>query len=286
MSVSWKNVYFARRVRVRILAGLALAWAICSVTTAQIAQRLEFEVASVKLSPTPESFTTLDRGGPESSNPGSWSCEYYSLHNLLSKAFALDDSQISGPSWMSSRRFHISAKLAPATTQEQFREMLRNLMIDRFSLVAHRESRVVARYELAVGNRDRNLLRKSAERMPRTESASAPQRPALDVDGFPKLGPPSSEPEILTIRGRTRLFFPKTSMKDLAEELSMKLGKPVADVSGLSGKYDVGLYWSEDDSGPSLKEALRDQLGLRLSEKKGPVDFVVVDRIEKLPTGN
>ncbi len=286
MSLSWENVCFTRWVRARILAGLALAWATCSVTTAQTAPHLEFEVASVKLSPATKSFTTLDRGGPESSNPGSWSCEYYSLRNLLSKAFALDDSQITGPPWMANQRFHINAKLAPTTTREQFREMLRNLLIDRFSLGAHRESRVVARYELGVVKSDRNLLGKSVERLPGTERAGAPRRPALDSDGFPRLGPPSSEPEILTIQGRTRLFFPKTSMKDLAEELATKLGRPVADVTGLFGEYDIGLYWSDDDSGQSLKEALRDQLGLRLSEKKGPVDFVVVDRIEKLPTGN
>ncbi len=75
-------------------------------------------------------------------------------------------------------------------------------------------------------------------------------------------------------------------MKDMAEELSFKLGRLVVDATGLEGQYDIGLHWTDDDSGPSLTQALRDQLGLRLVERKGPVDFVVVEHIEKLPTGN
>jgi uncharacterized protein (TIGR03435 family) len=227
----------------------------------------------------------LDRGGPESSTPGNWFCEYCTLRDVLVRAFARDSSQISGPAWLDNQRFHIDAKLPPATTRAQFREMLHKFLIDRFALAAHMESRVVTRYELAVANSG-HKLRKSAERVPPAQQATAPQRPGLDADGFPKLGPPSDEPQIQTILGRTRMYFPRTSMKDMAEELSFKLGRLVVDTTGLEGQYDIGLHWTDDDSGPSLTQALRDQLGLRLLERKGPVDFVVVEHIEKLPTGN
>jgi uncharacterized protein (TIGR03435 family) len=246
---------------------------------------LEFDVASVKLSAVRESFTIVDYGGPGSSTPGNWSCEYCNLRKLLSLAFAIDDSQISGPPWMPNQRFHIRANLPPATTGAQFREMLRNLLIGRFALVAHLESRVVARYELAVAGSG-HKLRKSVERVPPAQQTPASKQPALDADGFPKLGPPSGEPEILTIMGRTSMFFPRTAMKDLAEELSFKSGRLVVDTTGLAGEYDIALRWRDDDSGPSLIQALRDQLGLRLVEKKGPVDFLVVEHVEKLPTDN
>jgi len=203
----------------RFLAPLLFLYAICSVATAQSGPRLEFEVASVKLSPAQEPYTTLDRGGPESTTPGSWSCEYCSLRDLLSKAFALDDSQISGPAGMQNRRFHVDARLAPATTREQFREMLRNLLIDRFALQAHVESRLATRYGLAIANRGPKL-RKSVEHLPTKGTAAASSRLALDADGFPILGPPSGEPEIVTIHGRTSMYFPNTTLKDLAEELS------------------------------------------------------------------
>jgi uncharacterized protein (TIGR03435 family) len=269
----------------RYLAGFVFVWANCSVTTAQLGQPLEFDVASVKLSPARESFTSLDRGGPESPTPGNWSCEYYTLRDVLVRAFAVDASQISGPAWMDNQRVHISAKMPPATTRAQFREMLRSLLTERFALKAHLETRVVARYELAIASSG-HKLRKTVERAAPTQQTNTRQIPALDADGFPKAGPPSDVPEILTIMGRTRMFFPGTTMKEFAEELSFKLRTLVVDTTGLEGKYDIGLHWSDNDSGPSLPQSLRDQLGLRLVEKKGSADFVVVEHLEKLPTGN
>lgn len=274
------------QTQMRILARPMLLCAAGSAATAQSVRPLEFEVASVKLSPAENySYTTLDRGGPESDTPGSWSCEYYSLRDILSKAYGLYDFQISGPAWLGNQRFHINAKLPQGTTREQFREMLRNLLIGRFALAAHLESRATARYELAVA-KSGPKLRRSVDRPPAQEPPSRARSAGLDADGFPKLGAPSGEPEILTIQGRTRMFFPSTTMGDLAEELSIKLTRPVIDVTGLKGEYDIGMYWSDDDAGPSLTKALRDQLGLQLVEKKGPVDFLVVQHVEKLPTEN
>jgi hypothetical protein len=77
-------------------------------------------------------------------------------------------------------------------------------------------------------------------------------------------------------------------MQRLADQISGQLGKPVTDATGLKGRYDIGLYWvadstAETDAGPTLLQALQDQLGLRLESKKGPVDFIVVDHAEKTP---
>ena len=237
------------------LAALAL---LGPLLTAQVAHRQEFEVASIKLSPPGVSFTMLNRGGPESPTPGTWSCEYFKLRDLIAKAYSVDTSQVSGPFWMDDQRFHIQAKLASNATHDQFRDMLRNLLIDRFALQAHVESRLISRYELTVVGSDAKL-----------------QKPVSSAD-----------PEVLTVGPRTSLFFPRTTIKDLAEELTSKLAKPVVDRTGLTEEYDLRLRWSEDDSGPSLAQALHDQLGLKLQEKKGAVKFVVIDHIEKLPTPN
>jgi len=121
----------------------------------------------------------------------------------------------------------------------------------------------------------------------RNAVAPSGRRPSmLDPDGFPVLGPPTDAPEIMTVRGRTRMFFPHMSMKDLAEELSFKLGKPVADMTGLTGTYGVGLYWADDDVGPSLQTALHSQLGLLLVGKNSPVDFLIVQHVLRLPIEN
>jgi uncharacterized protein (TIGR03435 family) len=77
-------------------------------------------------------------------------------------------------------------------------------------------------------------------------------------------------------------------------QLSAQLGGPVTDDSGLTGHYDFALYWSarprsaqtEADGGPDLIEAVQAQLGLKLEKRKGPIDYVVVDSVDRVPSGN
>ncbi len=91
------------------------------------------------------------------------------------------------------------------------------------------------------------------------------------------------------------------TMNQLATDLSMMLSTPVMDATGLKGSYDFTLSWLpdlaamgapasapsvDDGGGPTLFAAIESQLGLKLVSKKGPVNTVVIDHIEKLPTQN
>ena len=66
-------------------------------------------------------------------------------------------------------------------------------------------------------------------------------------------------------------------------------GRPVLNRTGLTGRYDIELDWSEDDDEgadvPTLFTAIREQLGLRLEATRAAVQVVVVDHIE-LPSEN
>jgi uncharacterized protein (TIGR03435 family) len=83
-------------------------------------------------------------------------------------------------------------------------------------------------------------------------------------------------------------------MKDLAAALVRRLGRPVADETNLTSKYDFVLNYSGFDLSaapattpmPDLYQALEAQLGLKLESRKGPVETIVVDRVERVPTGN
>lgn len=92
----------------------------------------------------------------------------------------------------------------------------------------------------------------------------------------------------------------------------MVVGRPVVDKTGLTGSYDVMLDFSPEgmgpgpkgpgpaegggnpaeaprdsnDSGPTIFAALQEQLGLKLESRKGPVDVLVVESVEKAPTKN
>ena len=90
----------------------------------------------------------------------------------------------------------------------------------------------------------------------------------------------------------------------LASTLSSQLGRPVIDRTGLTGHYTFKLQWTPDPgqsaskfggplppgvdappppdpNGPSIFTAIQEQLGLRLESQKGPVDLIVIDRVEK-----
>jgi uncharacterized protein (TIGR03435 family) len=87
-------------------------------------------------------------------------------------------------------------------------------------------------------------------------------------------------------------------MQKLADLLAGMLGQQVVDETGLSGVYNFTLEWAPDESqknsgpvtaqssGASLFTALQEQLGLKLEARKGPVQILAVDYIEKAPEGN
>jgi uncharacterized protein (TIGR03435 family) len=70
-------------------------------------------------------------------------------------------------------------------------------------------------------------------------------------------------------------------MTDIAQGLTRYADRRVLDRTGLEGRYDFELQWSD----VSIFTALQEQLGLKLEPTKGPVDVVVIDRVER-PTEN
>jgi uncharacterized protein (TIGR03435 family) len=157
------------------------------------------------------------------------------------------------------------------------------------------------------------------------EAAQTAATPAEGADG-PPLGPPPRDKDgllrtphgqvgIQGMRdGRMRLQGDAMTMARLSDILSMALGRPVVDKTGLTGAYDIRLDFSPEgmgmmrigpkgplvggggnpaegtsdsnDSGPTIFTAIQEQLGLKLESRKGPVDLLVVDSVEKMPTEN
>jgi uncharacterized protein (TIGR03435 family) len=72
--------------------------------------------------------------------------------------------------------------------------------------------------------------------------------------------------------------------------LTPKVGRPVINRTGLQGSYDVDVEYapnmSEDSSLPSIFTAIQDKLGLRLVSQEVPVDVLIVDEVNELPTEN
>jgi len=262
----------------------------CLVAFGQTTAKLEFEVVSIKPSAPPARGMRVGcRGGPGRPDPVLLVCQNLDLFKLVAIAYDLDDYQVSAPEWTHDVRYDLRAKVPEGTPKKQLGPMWQNLLADRFKLVVHRETRESQMYDLVVG-KGGPKFKEASSVTPANDASRSSADLKLDKNGYPSLGPGYHG---MAVSGmRARMYYPQLTMGQLAREVSVELEKPVNDKTGLSGKYEIGLYWvysdglPDTDSGPTLVEALSDQLGLRLESKKGPLEFVVVDHAERTPTDN
>ena len=268
----------------------------CGAMYAQPGPKLEFDVASIKPSAPPVAgvgYTVGCRGGPGTNDPVLYLCGNISLSNIVTLAYGIPFFQLSAPDWTMTARFDLRAAVPTGTTKEQFAAMLQNLLADRFKLEVHRESREIQLYEVTVA-KNGPKFKEAAPPPPAgsPDAAPAPGPLKLDPEGYPVIGPRGGA---AFVRDKARLYYPDMTIAMLAAQLSGQLRGPVADATGLTGKYEISLYWSaarlgapadSTPAGPDLKQALQEQLGLRVESKKGPVEFLIVDHAEKTPTEN
>jgi len=246
------------------------------------AQRPQFETASIKPS------NSADRRLFFNMNPELYRVSNITVKRLIQQAYGIKAFQLEGgPGWAGSDLFDISAKPEAPANGDQLKLMLQSLLADRFQLAVRRETRQMPVYGLVVAKNGPKLK----------EPAVPAPNPA---DGSPRA------PVRITIR-RGLLDAPVATTAGLADLLSDFLGVKVENQTGLTGAYAMRLEWQPDENqvamfqgmgvpegfgapppdplGPSLFAALQEQLGLRLESQKGPVDMLVIERVER-PSAN
>jgi uncharacterized protein (TIGR03435 family) len=198
-------------------------------------------------------------------------------------------------------RFDIKARAEGDATKDQMRLMMRSLLAERFNLAVHTETRQVPVLALIPARPGKTgpRLRPHSEDLPCP--ANTPGIPITETtDGFPALCvgllelPPS-------LPGRLRMGARRVTMEFVANALGSleDLGRPVMDQTRLNGTFDFTIEWTRDTqgdppasaslpidaSGPELREAISEQLGLKLESRTGPVSVIILDRVEH-PSGN
>jgi uncharacterized protein (TIGR03435 family) len=197
----------------------------------------------------------------------------------------------------------VEAKMPPNTTRAQFDVMLQNLLADRLGLKVHWITKDVDMYKLTVAKGGSKLKPAAPDPPQGSDDASKQANPLpnrVGADGFP-IPPPGNGLWMgggpggkLGLRGHNE------TAAELAHTIGMRtLDGPLTDFTGLTGKYDYTIFWSSpattaalgfnpanDPDGPSIFDAVEEQLGLKIAKGKGPVQMLVVDHIEKKPTDN
>ena len=326
----------------RIHAGaVLLVWAASSTYGQGAEAKPQFDVATVKPAASqPMGMMRVgSSGGPGTKDPGRYTATNMSLANLLMQAYDIKRFQLTGPNFLDSERFDVTAKVPEGASKEQFRLMLQGLLEERFKMAVHKEKKDGQVYELIQAKGGHKLkeyvedpaaiaaAREGGPNAPPLPPPPPPGSPGFQMgkDGFPAFpkGAPGRGPMMIMMNGKAKMQAEGITMDQLVNMLSNQVGKPVVDATNLKGKYDMTLFYSPEglgggpgggrmmvavgppgvhdgpagaggpapapadgEVGPTLFAALQEQLGLKLDQKKGTVDLIVVDRMEKVPTEN
>jgi uncharacterized protein (TIGR03435 family) len=212
----------------------------------------------------------------------------------------MDDDQISGlPNWAKSENYDISAKVGPSDvavlqklTIDQRRRMLQPLLVERFKLKVHFETKELPVYALVIDKKGPRI---------REARTGGDHPPGIQGGG----GDANTG---MMFMGAGQITGQGVPIASLVKMLSQQnLGRRILDKTGLTGKYDFKLQWSPekdsatmftsaqnsqqratpsvDSSLPGIFTALQEQLGLKLESQKGPVQTLVIDHAEK-PSDN
>ena len=270
--------------------------------------RLQFDAASIRQTPVLEAGVKLGMH----SDGVQVRFDFLSLRDLIHLAWQMKDYQVLGPDWIASERYTVTAKLPEGNfTDEQKREMLQNLLIDRFALKYHTEKKEFAVYALEQG---KNGIRMKETPVDANAADAAPPR-GLNISAS------GSEKGVFVDLGQGAYFTfadnkfvgHKITIPRIVDSLAMYLDKPLVDQTGLPADtaYDLTLPITPEDyrvmlirsaihagiqlppqamqladgSIDSFYSAL-DSAGLKLESKRAPIDVIVVDSANKAPTEN
>jgi len=188
---------------------------------------------------------------------------------LMLIGYAAQKDQIVGlPDWAKTVRWDIDgvADVNAEPNLDQFQAMIRRVLVERFGLKMHHESREMSVLALRVAKGGMKL----------TPDTS-------DPNGLPSHDYKHNAAEVSGT-------FRNTSMHDLALMLLGQVDRPIVDQTDVQGRFDFQLRWTRDEAAtaapgvdvpPGLFTAVQEQLGLKLEPAKAAADVLVIDKVER-----
>lgn len=289
-----------------LTVGIAIfAYSAAIAQTATPASKAEFEVASIRPS-QPSGPNRVDAGLRMDGAQGHFAS--LSIKSYIAIAYHVQGNLINGPDWLGSERFDVNAKLPDGSTTAEIPEMMQSLLANRFGLKIHLEKKEMPAYALVLGKSPLKLKELPPDSAPTGPNAPVSVSASGSVAGVAMdLGNGSSY-----TFANDEFEFKKVTMDVLATQLARFSDRPVVNMTGLQGKYDLTLPVTPEDyrlllirsavnagvelppralefldsgSPDSFFEALKQQ-GLALDGRKLPLDIIVVDQVSRTPTEN
>lgn len=221
-----------------------------------------FEVATVRPSSPEADPKSGSWSIPET---GRFTATHLTLELLIQLAYDVDKSEITNkPDWLDNCFYDISAKPEDGVrlTREELRPRLQDLLRQRFHLMVHTDTELSRGYALIAAKGGPHLTPTKGDHFP----------------GF----------RIIVSPGQMR--GANWSMPQLAKYLTPAAGFPVVDQTGIAGGYDISFSYNAkpdvDSALPPLDVALKEATGLMLKSEKVPVEMVVIESVDKVPTAN
>ena len=259
--------------------------------------------------PTPPVFSQP----PAPPRPGRLQIGCVTLQNLIQVAFAgivngkpimRQLKIIGGPGWLQSDFYSIAANAdGPVPVEVMIGPMMQALLEERFKLKVHRETREEPVYSMTVGKNGLKV-------QPAVEGSCTP----IDPNHPPE--PPAPGQPMPNFCGRQSTRIDKglvkaellgITMKELSDRLSSQFGRLVVDKTGVAGRFNINLEFAQDPTmrgfggrgpgdasrggepsplpadpvGPTIFTALEDQVGLKMASDKAPVEYLVIDHVER-----
>jgi uncharacterized protein (TIGR03435 family) len=276
-----------------------------SAGLAQTPQRLQFDAVSIK--PVEGLVAGQPASGGVQADPSQIHYARSSLRSLIAAAYNLRLYQIIGPEWLESR-FDVGAKLPAGSTRGQAPEMLQSMLADRFAMKAHNEPREFSVYALRVVSGGTTL-----KDVATPDDAVGPKDAAggTGYGGPGRMGGRYNDGAAYALENE-KFDAKKFTTARLAGLLTSWLDKPVVDMTGLNGKYDMSFSLTDEDLRALVTRAFLNgggllppqviqqldsldlaslhaglsMLGFKLENTKSSVPALIIDSIRKTPTEN
>jgi len=258
--------------------GIALLGAVAAGFGQTAPAHPAFEVASIKPAPpmTPERMrsgqmhigATIDKAQADFGG--------MPLRDLIARAWRVRVFQISGPDWMTPARFDIRAKMPEGATEDQVPEMLQALLMDRFKLTLHRDSKEFPVYALVVAKGGAKLTARPADYDPAVRSNIRP----MTLESFANILSGMVDRPVVDqteLKGEYML-----SMDVLMRGMLARVRARAEQAAANSGRGPSEAAADPDSSTFSAVQAM----GLKLEPRKLSMPLLVIDHLEKTPTEN